>query len=70
MSKNKKRFHKLRNPDKYGVFYDAETDRILNVNDVEYILNKQQDKIKRDELSIKTMVENLEKLEKKLNKRR
>ena len=38
----KKRFQKTRIVDKWGGIYDSETDRILDVNDVEHKLNEQQ----------------------------
>lgn len=37
-----KRFQKTRIVDKWGGIYDSETDRVLNVNDVEHKLNEQQ----------------------------
>ena len=46
MSKNK-RFQKIKIVDQWGGIYDSETDRVLNVNDVEHKLNVQQATIKR-----------------------
>jgi len=43
---SEKRFQKTRIVDKWGGIYDSETDKVLNVNDVEHKLNKQQDTIK------------------------
>jgi len=37
-----KRFQKTRIVDKWGGIYDSETDKVLNVNDVEHKLNEQQ----------------------------
>ena len=37
-----KRFQKTRIVDKWGGIYDSQTDRILDVNDVEHKLNEQQ----------------------------
>ena len=42
---NEKRFQKTRIVDKWGGIYDSETDRVLDVNDVEYKLNEQQELI-------------------------
>ena len=39
---SEKRFQKTRIVDKWGGIYDSETDRVLNVNDVEHKLNEQQ----------------------------
>ena len=39
---NEKRFQKTRIVDKWGGIYDSETDRVLDVNDVEHKLNEQQ----------------------------
>ena len=44
---SEKRFQKTRIVDKWGGIYDSETDEILNVNDVEHKLNKQQATIRR-----------------------
>ena len=37
---NEKRFQKTRIVDKWGGIYDSQTDRILDVNDVEHKLNE------------------------------
>lgn len=42
---NEKRFQKTRIVDKWGGIYDSQTDRILDVNDVEHKLNEQQSTI-------------------------
>ena len=42
-----KRFQKTRIVDKWGGIYDSETDRVLDVNDVEHKLNEQQENIKQ-----------------------
>lgn len=39
---SEKRFQKTRIVDKWGGIYDSETDRVLDVNDVEHKLNEQQ----------------------------
>ena len=39
---SEKRFQKTRIVDKWGAIYDSQTDRILDVNDVEHKLNEQQ----------------------------
>ena len=39
---SEKRFQKTRIVDKWGGIYDSQTDRILDVNDVEHKLNEQQ----------------------------
>lgn len=39
---SEKRFQKTRIVDKWGGIYDSETDKVLNVNDVEHKLNTQQ----------------------------
>ncbi len=39
---SEKRFQKTRIVDKWGGIYDSETDKVLNVNDVEHKLNEQQ----------------------------
>ena len=44
---SKKRFQKTRIVDKWGGIYDSETDRVLNVNDVEHKLNEQQSTIQQ-----------------------
>ena len=42
---SEKRFQKTRIVDKWGGIYDSETDRVLDVNDVEHKLNEQQAEI-------------------------
>ena len=44
---SEKRFQKTRIVDKWGGIYDSETDKVLNVNDVEHKLNEQQTTIKQ-----------------------
>ena len=44
---NEKRFQKTRIVDKWGGIYDSETDEVLDVNDVEHKLNKQQATIRK-----------------------
>ena len=44
---SEKRFQKTRIVDKWGGIYDSETDKVLNVNDVEHKLNEQQATIKK-----------------------
>ena len=39
---SEKRFQKTRIVDKWGGIYDSETDKVLDVNDVEHKLNEQQ----------------------------
>ena len=39
---SEKRFQKTMIVDKWGGIYDSETDKVLNVNDVEHKLNEQQ----------------------------
>lgn len=39
---SEKRFQKTKIVDKWGGIYDSETDRVLDVNDVEHKLNEQQ----------------------------
>ena len=45
---SEKRFQKTRIVDKWGGIYDSETDRVLDVNDVEHKLNEQQAEIGRN----------------------
>ena len=48
-----KRFQKTRIVDKWGGIYDSKTDKVLNVNDVEYKLNEQQYIIQELERKVK-----------------
>ena len=50
---SEKRFQKTRIVDKWGGIYDSETDRILNVNDVEHKLNEQQATINKNKELLK-----------------
>ena len=50
---SEKRFQKTRIVDKWGGIYDSETDKVLNVNDVEHKLNEQQATINRLQSDLK-----------------
>lgn len=64
---SEKRFQKTRIVDKWGGIYDSQTDRILDVNDVEHKLNEQQAIIDKQELRLQCIEELLE-LSENLNK--
>lgn len=56
---SEKRFQKTRIVDKWGGIYDSETDKVLNVNDVEHKLNEQQ-------VTLQSLKEENEELKRKL----
>ena len=66
--KNEKRFQKTRIVDKWGGIYDSETDRVLNVNDVEHKLNEQQEFIEELQVSDEMGWKRAEHFEKKCPK--
>ena len=61
-----KRFQKTRIVNKWGGIYDSETDKVLNVNDVEHKLNEQQATIEKLEWIVDVKQKYIEKLEKRL----
>ena len=56
---SEKRFQKARIVDKWGGIYDSETDKVLNVNDVEHKLNEQQATINRQTEQYKARLDKL-----------
>ena len=58
-----KRFQKTRIVDKWGGIYDSETDRILDVNDVEHKLNEQQSVIDKQNIRIRKLEDILRKFQ-------
>lgn len=59
-----KRFQKTRIVDKWGGIYDSETDRVLDVNDVEHKLNEFNEQLQ----ILKEEIEPLKQKEEVLNK--
>ena len=64
---SEKRFQKTRIVDKWGGIYDSQTDRILDVNDVEHKLNEQQDIIKSKDSLLSILAKENEQLREELN---
>ena len=60
---SEKRFQKTRIVDKWGGIYDSETDRILDVNDVEHKLNEQQSVIDKQNIRIRKLEDILRKFQ-------
>ena len=65
---SEKRFQKTRIVDKWGGIYDSQTDRILDVNDVEHKLNEQQELIEELQVSDEMGWKRAERFEKKCPK--
>ena len=65
---SEKRFQKTRIVDKWGGIYDSQTDRILDVNDVEHKLNEQQELIEELQVSDEMGWKRAEMFEKKCPK--
>lgn len=53
---SEKRFQKTRIVEKWGGIYDSETDKVLDVNDVEHKLNEQQATIDAYKEAVLTLV--------------